>query len=650
MSERHWVMDYETMANLFVAVFEHYKTDERYVFIVHPKINHFPQLVEFLEKNKVNKERHISFNGLAFDAQVSEFILRTKDVLLKQPPELVVKAIYQKAQEVIEKQNRKEFQQYSERDLSILQIDLFKLNHWDNPAKSSSLKWIQYSMDWYNIQEMPIHHSKEVHTMKEINMVTAYCCNDVKSTKRIMELSADQINLRGSLSAEYKIPLFSASEPRISKELFLYFLSRITNIPKYELKQLRTRRDKIVVKDILLPYIKFNRPEFQAFHEAYKNLTINPLKIKGAFKYIVEHKGVHTEYGLGGLHGAIKSGIYEAKDGWIIMTSDVTSFYPNLAIRNQWAPAHLPKKDFCQQYEWFFDERKKIPKKDPRNYVYKIILNSTYGLSIEQNSFLYDPQLGMQITINGQMLLTMLYEMLSDAIPESIPLMQNTDGLEMMIPEQYKDLYLDVCKKWEELTMLQLEHDQYKKMVIRDVNNYIAIYTDPKKDPKCKGSFEIEGLALHKNKSNLIIRKALYNYFLHDTPVSTTLAENTNIFDYCSGVKIRGSEWEFVKNENGKEIPLQKTIRYYVSLEGDHITKVNKVDGRVINLEAKEKSYWKVKDFSEAIQKPWEEYNIDYEYYLHYINKEIDTIMGLGKKKKKRGQAAENQISLQFDE
>lgn len=30
-------------------------------------------------------------------------------------------------------------------------------------------------------------------------------------------------------------------------------------------------------------------------------------------------------------------------------------------------------------YNNIFQERKKIPKKDPRNYVFKIILNSTYG-------------------------------------------------------------------------------------------------------------------------------------------------------------------------------------------------------------------------------------------------------------------------------
>ena len=64
--------------------------------------------------------------------------------------------------------------------------------------------------------------------------------------------------------------------------------------------------------------------------------------------------------------------------------SDVTSFYPNLAIKNKWAPLHLPKEEFTDQHEWFFKERKKIPKSDPRNYVYKIVLNSTYGLSNDE--------------------------------------------------------------------------------------------------------------------------------------------------------------------------------------------------------------------------------------------------------------------------
>lgn len=621
----HWVHDYETLSNCFVAVFEHYKEDSRKIFVVHKLMNHLPELIKFLEQNATNGEWHISFNGLAFDSQITEYILREKDILLQSEAEDVAKAIYAKAQEVIDRQERGEWSEYSERDLKIKQVDVFKLNHWDNPAKRSSLKWIQYTIDWENMQEMPIHHSTFITTVKEISKIIDYCCNDVKSTKRIMQLSAEQVNLRSTLTAEYNIPLYSASEPRISKELFLLFLSKRTGIRKYELKQMRTNRERIKVNDILLPYIKFNRPEFQDLHEAYKKLIINPARIKGAFKYVANHKGVKTEYGLGGLHGATKSGIYQSDDNMIIMTSDVTSFYPNLAIRNKWSPAHLPKEEFCELYEWFFEERKKIPKKDPKNYVYKIILNATYGLSIEPNSFLYDPQFGMQITINGQLLLTMLYEMLSDAIPGSVPLMQNTDGLEMMIPVEYKEKYMEVCAEWERITKLQLEHDEYKKLVLADVNNYIAVFKNGK--TKCKGRFEFEGLALHKNKSQLVIRKALYDYFVNDIPPEKHLAGNKNIFDYCAGVKIKG-DWMFqqtcIRNGQVTYEPLQNTIRYFISNTGCKIIKVNKSDGRQIQLEA---GPWMQQVYNQTDSRKWEDYDIDEKYYLDYIYKEIANIV-----------------------
>ena len=70
-----------------------------------------------------------------------------------------------------------------------------------------------------------------------------------------------------------------------------------------------------------------------------------------------------------------KAGVYESDNERVIMSSDVTSFYPNLAIVNKYAPAHIPKEKFCELYKWFFDERKKIPKSDPMNYVYLSLIH-----------------------------------------------------------------------------------------------------------------------------------------------------------------------------------------------------------------------------------------------------------------------------------
>lgn len=662
----HWVMDYETICNTFVAVFVHYKdNNNRHVFVINEERNDTKDFLKFLNDCKAYTQYHISYNGLDFDSQITQFALKHEGKLRNMKGEEVAAKLYQYAQTVISKKDRGEFLDYPPFKLSIRQIDLFRLNHWDNRAKMSSLKWIQYAMDWENVEEMPHHHSDPVVSEEQLNKVIEYCINDVMSTKKILEHSKEQIKLRQVLTKEYGIDLYSASEPRISKEIFLYFLEKKTGIPKSELKQMRTPRTHIVLGDVILPYIHFKTPEFQKVLEFFRKTVVT--STKDGFKFTVDYKGVKTDYGLGGIHGAAPSGVYEASPGWTIMTSDVTSFYPNLAIKNGFAPAHLPTKEFGELYEWFFEERKKIPKSDPKNYVYKIILNSTYGLTGDENSFLYDPKMTMQITINGQLSLSMLYEMLTLAIPEGIPLMQNTDGLEMMIPTSAIDTYKRVCEEWEKMTKLQLEHDEYQKMIIRDVNNYIAVYTEreAKEDKKenltaeqvwnklkknksylfrqkgdkflytpvkCKGAFEWEDLqnkkvaSFHKNKSFLIIPKAIYAYFANGTDPKDFLKQNKDIHDYCAGVKAKGGwyyEEKYIHKGDLKVNRLQKIVRYYISNNGHKIVKCHP-DGRQIQVEAGQWMQTVVNKMDHS--KPFDDYDINYTYYLEQINKEIENI------------------------
>jgi len=622
-------MDYETICNCFIAVFEHYKKEEKHVFVVCEQQNDFPEFVTFLQRCVTENEWHISYNGLSFDAQISQYILGVKDKLLLLDGKSIAETIYKFAQETIDRSDKGEFALYPPSKLKIRQIDLFKLNHWDNKAKMSSLKWIQYSMDWDNVEEMPHPHYEPVTNSNTLRDVVNYCINDVKSTKNILDHSKEQIQLRQTLTKEYGIDLYSASEPRISKELFLHFLSKKLKWNKSEIKTLRTRRPTISLNDCILPYVQFNTPEFNKMLDYFRTKVIS--STKDGFKYSVNYKGVKTDYGLGGIHGAIESGLYEAPPGWTIMTSDVTSFYPNLAIKNQFHPAHIPQKEFGELYEWFFEERKKIPKTDPKNYVYKIILNSTYGLTGDENSFLYDPKMTMQITINGQLLLTMLYEMLCDNIPEAKPLMQNTDGLEMMIPTEKIPVYMKVCEQWEKLTNLVLEHDEYSKMIIGDVNNYMAVYKNGK--VKCKGRFEWEDLEkkkvamFHKNKSFLIIPKAIYAFFVHGTMPEDFVAQNQNIFDYCGAVKAKGG-WYFEERKivNGEVVNnrLQKIIRYYIAEDGGKLVKCNK-DGREIQVEAGQWLQTTVNKLTKD-DKPFDDYNINLNYYIESIYKEITQI------------------------
>jgi hypothetical protein len=95
-------------------------------------------LLDFLEENKTNNEWHISFNGLAFDSQIIQHLLQSKEYFLELDGDTAARAIYQIAQSTIEKRNKGEYLDFYENKLSIRQLDVFKLNHWDNRAKSSS--------------------------------------------------------------------------------------------------------------------------------------------------------------------------------------------------------------------------------------------------------------------------------------------------------------------------------------------------------------------------------------------------------------------------------------------------------------------------------------------------------------------------------
>ena len=238
----------------------------------------------------------------------------------------------------------------------------------------------------------------------------------------------------------------------------------------------------------------------------------------------------------------------------------------------------------------------------------------------------------------------MLYDMILDGIPEAVGLLQNTDGVEIRIPKDSYMKYFRICKQWEELTQLNLEHDTYQKIVLGDVNNYIAVnefkevdITEwrkiKEKNPhylfkvkkskflyapvKLKGRFNFHDLMLHKNKSKLVIKKAIYNYFVKDILPEDYLKKNRKILDYCIGGKSKGN-WKQVsrsiKDGDFLEEALQKT-------------NVNKNDNREIQLES---GKWMQTLYNEIDIKPkWEDYKVDTAYYSKAIESEINNILSV---------------------
>jgi hypothetical protein len=288
-------------------------------------------------------------------------------------------------------------------------------------------------MGWYNVQDMPIHHSSNV-SNEQINEILEYNINDVESTNELHNRCLEQISLRERLSEKYDIDCTNFNDGKIGEELLLKFYAEKTNQNPKVVRYLRTQRQFIRLKDCVPNNIKFNLKAFRDVLSYFEDKVI--YNTKGAFKY--EFKGFKGEiyaYGTGGIHCAAKSGIYESDDKYIIKTCDVASLYPSEAVTRRLYPAHLGE-EFCDIYE---DEivgvrlaEKAKPKAEQDQTMingYKYMANVPYGKSNSEFSFLYDPKYSMDTTIGGQLHISMLTDMLLTRIPDSQVIMVNTRAL-----------------------------------------------------------------------------------------------------------------------------------------------------------------------------------------------------------------------------
>lgn len=208
-------------------------------------------------------------------------------------------------------------------------------------------------------------------------------------------------------------------------------------------------------------------------------------------------------FGVGGIHSSMKPTLVESDEEYVIIDLDVASYYPNLAIKNTLYPKHLSDQ-FCKTYEALYEERKTHPKGTPENSSIKLALNATYGNSNNQYSPFYDPQYTMAITVNGQLSLCMLLEQILK-LEGATSVQSNTDGITFRVKRSDSDTVDRLTREWEETTKLEMERNDYSKMYIRDVNNYVAVYEKTGKS-KSKGAYEITDQH-HKNQSMRVVQK-----------------------------------------------------------------------------------------------------------------------------------------------
>jgi len=719
-----WIYDIETYPNVFT--FSIVREDGKFLnaFEVSFRKNEIDRVLKCLDYINKSNDRMVGFNNLAFDYPVLHYVLTSRKTFEKKQGTEIAKLTYGFAMQQIESMKGDRFAKVvKDEDTYCTQLDLYKIHHFDNKARSTSLKMLEFNMKADNIEDLPFAVGTEL-TEDEIDILIKYNKHDVMQTYEFYKHSVGAIKFREELSVKYGRNFLNHNDTKIGKDYFIMELEkaipgscyRVDEHGRRHLNQ--SKRVHIDIRDCLFSYYDFQRPEFIAVLEWFKKQRIK--ETKGVFSDIPEHRlgdvakyadmqikrdkfkgkpsdlevkqfkeqyplgwveieelksteylfdengnhvteyklnedgspdltkkpkkvrvpkksywkcwkeasnlnvvveGFRFDFGTGGIHGSIESKIAKETKKYQIVDADVSSMYPNIAIANRVYPEHLSEK-FCDIYEDVYIQRKSFPKGSSENSMLKLALNGVYGDSNNQYSPFYDPKYTMSITINGQLSLCLLAEKFMQI--EGLKLIQvNTDGVTVALPRDKREEYDAVCKAWQKQVGLELEFAEYSKMIIRDVNNYIAVYTNGK--VKRKGAYQYQDLGWHQNQGGLVIPMAAEAAMLNGVDIREFIQshlDSGNIYDFMLRTKVPRSSKLVLEFEDGRVEPQQNICRYVPSKQGGKLMKLMPA------LEGKESegerrisidSAWNVKTCNDI--KDFDPKEVDLDYYVQEAEK-----------------------------
>lgn len=604
--------------------------------------NNIYSLMKFIDEHK--DDYWVGYNNLRFDAQVVQWMMDSYESWHELSSLEICQKIYQKAQDVIHDANYDVFPEYSEYQLKLKQLDLFRIHHYDNKNRRVGLKTLEFEMDLENIEEMPVKHNQENLTKGDIKIITDYCYNDVYATYQFYLVTIGQtdhplykgdnkIELRQNIQEEFGINCLNYSDSKIGDEMIKKFYCKEKFLQYKDLPKKGYFRKKVEVKNCIAEYVQFTTQQMQDFLKRIKKKT---LRMGDSFIEEIEFFGNTYTFAKGGLHSVNGPKIFEADEDHLIIDWDVSSYYPAIIINNGRYPQHLGP-EFLSGYRQMFDKRlelKPLAKKDKRIKgivgALKLAVNSVYGKSSDMDSWIYDRQLTMFTTITGELSLMMLIEQyeLSDIRVISA----NTDGVTIKIHKDKLDRMAEINTWWCALTGYELERADYQKIVFSTVNDYIAIKTDG--EVKKKGDF-VTDFELHKNKSARIVPLALEQYFVHDIPIDDTISNHRNIFDFCLRQKSsRNFHYEGINRGTGETNVYNKLIRYYISNKGEKLLKIKnpECDTNAAQTSQVEAGEW-LATVCNHLTKDHPLDNINYGYYRERCNRLISKIQTEGKRR-----------------
>lgn len=403
-----------------------------------------------------------------------------------------------------------------------------------------------------SIVETPIDFNLDrACTKNELDLLIGYCKNDVKDTELLFKKRVDYFQAKFEIVNEFGLDVVNVKKTRAILSSKVLKCSK-TNIP----------RDRLHID--YDPHINWDKLP-KVLVDFYKKCEYD-YRCGGDFKEIESRKlkliiaGVPHVYAFGGLHGAIEK--YNGTGTYLHI--DVSSYYPSLIIvDNFMSRASSDPQMFTKLRETRYMYK---AKKDPRQKIYKILINATFGAMKSEFNTLFDPKQANNICINGQLILTQL---ILELEPYCQLIQSNTDGLVVKYNGNYEQVEA-IVKDFGKRFGLTFDIDKIVKIAQRDVNNYAIQFED--------GHIEAKGRFAKFNGGNFmqnslsIIDRALVNYYIYDIPVHQTVIEtykNNDLAPFqivCKmGSTYDGMYYEYGEEGDTKLIPTQKVNRVFAT-------------------------------------------------------------------------------------